>query len=96
MTLGLLGADYRICASFRHQELPPLPIPIHVFGGRADEIHISRLKAWQLESTGNFSMEWFDGGHFFLRHHEEAFLSVLAQRLAEDSVEVLHAALASA
>ena len=96
MTLGLLGADYRICASFCHEELSPLPIPIHVFGGRADEIHISRLKAWQLESTGNFSMDWFDGGHFFLRHHEEAFLSILAQRLAEDSVEVLHAALASA
>lgn len=102
MTLGLLGADYRICASFRHEELPPLPIPIHVFCGRTDEIHKSRLEAWQLESTMSFSMDWFDGGHFFLRYHEEAFLPILVQRLAESSglaessVEAPHAALASA
>lgn len=99
MTLGLLGADYRICASFRYQELPPLPLPIHVFGGRADEIHVSRLEAWRLESTTNFSLDWFDGGHFFIRRHEEAFLSALVRRLAGDSAElpdVPHAALASA
>lgn len=99
MTLGLLGADYRICASFRHQKFPPLPLPIHVFGGRADEIHVSRLEAWRLESAANFSLDWFDGGHFFLRQHEETFLSALAHRLAEDSAElsdVSHAALTSA
>ncbi len=99
MTLGLLGADYRICASFRYQKLPPLPLPIHIFGGRADEIHVFRLEAWQLESTANFSLDWFDGGHFFFRQHEETFLSALAQRLAGDSIKLLdvpHAALASA
>lgn len=86
MTLSLLGADYRICASFRYRELQPLPMPIHVFAGRADEIHESRLEAWQLESAADFSMDWFDGGHFFLRQHEDAFLSVLTQRLAGKSV----------
>jgi surfactin synthase thioesterase subunit len=99
MTLGLLGADYRICASFRYRKLPPLPLPIHVFGGRADEIHVSRLEAWRLESAANFSLDWFEGGHFFLRRHEEAFLSALAHRLAGDSAElsdVPHAALTSA
>ncbi len=90
MTLNLLREDYRICASFRYRELPPLPIPIHVFGGRADEIHPSRLEAWRHESTGNFSLDWFDGGHFFLRQQEEAFLPILVQRLAGNSVEVPH------
>ncbi|MDN5935270.1 MAG: alpha/beta fold hydrolase [Nitrosospira sp.] len=99
MTLDLLGEDYRLCASFRHQESPPLPIPVHVFGGRADEIHASGLEAWRLESTANVSLDWFDGGHFFLRQHEEAFLSVVVRRLAGNSAElpnVPHAALASA
>lgn len=82
MTLALLGEDYRFCASFRYQELPPLPIPIHVFGGRADEIDVSALEAWRLESTRSFSLDWFDGGHFLLRQNEDAFLSVLVQRLA--------------
>jgi surfactin synthase thioesterase subunit len=82
MTLGLLGADYRVCASFRHQDLPSLAFPIHVFGGQADEIQAGELEAWQTEGAGNFSLDWFDGGHFFIRQNEDAFLSVLANRLA--------------
>ncbi|PTR05137.1 surfactin synthase thioesterase subunit [Nitrosospira sp. Nsp5] len=98
MTLGLLGADYRICASFRYQKFPPLPLPIHIFSGRADEIDVSKLEAWRLESAANCSLDWFEGGHFFPRLHEEAFLSTLAQRLAGDAAQlsdVPHAALAS-
>ncbi|MDQ3186796.1 MAG: alpha/beta fold hydrolase [Pseudomonadota bacterium] len=96
MTLSLLAADYRICASFRYEELPPLPIPIHVFGGRTDEIHKSRLEEWRFESAVDFSLDWFDGDHFFLRQQEEEFLPILVQRLAGDPVEVPSAAFASA
>jgi surfactin synthase thioesterase subunit len=88
MTLSLLRADYRVCGSFRYEELPPLPIPMHVFGGRADEIHESKLEAWQCESSKDFSLDWFEGGHFFLRQQEEVFLSVLEQRLARSRIEV--------
>ncbi len=83
MTLSLLGVDYVACASFRYQKLPPLPLPIHVFGGREDEIHSPKLEAWGEESTAGTSLDWFDGGHFFLRRNEDAFLSVLVKRLAE-------------
>jgi surfactin synthase thioesterase subunit len=82
MTLGLLGADYRVCASFLHQDLPPLTLPIHVFGGRVDGIQAAELEAWQREGAGSFSLDWFEGGHFFIRQNEDAFLSVLAHRLA--------------
>ena len=88
MTLSLLGADYRSCASFRYQELSPLPLPIHVFGGRADEIQASRLETWQKEGVGNFSLDWFEGGHFFIRQNEDAFLSALASRLAGNAGEL--------
>jgi surfactin synthase thioesterase subunit len=83
MTLDLLGADYRACASFRYQRSLPLPLPIHVFGGREDEIHSDKLDAWREESTVGTSLDWLDGGHFFLRRNEDAFLSVLVKRLAE-------------
>ncbi len=82
LTLSLLRADYRICASFRHAQSLPLPLPIHVFGGRGDEIHESKLEAWQSETTEELSLDLFEGGHFFLRQHEEAFLPVLVQRMA--------------
>lgn len=96
MTLGLLGADYRVCESFRHRDEPKLCLPIHVFAGRDDDIQASRLTAWQREGTAEFSLDWFDGGHFFLRQHEEAFLSFLVRRLAGDHAEVADAAIASA
>ena len=99
MTLDLLRADYRVCASFRHQELQPLPLPVHAFGGHADEIPMGRLEAWRLESSASFTLDGFEGGHFFLRQQEEAFLSALVHRLAGDSAEspgMPHAALASA
>lgn len=85
MTLSLLRADYHICASFRYLRQLPLPIPIHVFGGRDDEIHESKLEAWQPETEVDFSLDLFEGGHFFLRQHETAFLSILVQRLSEYS-----------
>ncbi len=85
MTLSLLRADYCICASFRYSQPLPLPIPIHVFGGRNDEIHESKLQAWQPETEADFSLDVFEGGHFFLRQHETAFLSTLVQRLGEYS-----------
>jgi surfactin synthase thioesterase subunit len=102
MTLNLLRADYRICASFRYSHRLPLPMPIHVFGGRDDEIHESKLEAWQPETETDFSLDLFEGGHFFLRQQEAAFLSMLVQRLGKYSEEayqennVSHKVLASA
>jgi surfactin synthase thioesterase subunit len=96
MTLSLLRSDFRVCASFRYEMSAPLSIPIHAFGGRADEILPSRLEAWRCESSDEFSLDWFDGGHFFIRQQEDAFLSTLAQRLAGDTVELSVAAVTAA
>lgn len=96
MTLDLLAIDYRVCGSFRHTPLSPLPIPIHVFGGRADEIEAEKLNDWHLASTQAFSLNWFDGGHFFLRQSEEAFLSALIHRLTASLIEVSHETFATA
>lgn len=96
MTLTVLGADYRVCESFRYRPVSPLPLPLHVFAGRSDEIHEARMQAWQSESAGEFSINWFDGGHFFLRQHEEAFLSLLVRHLAGAPAGATSAAVAPA
>lgn len=96
MTLDLLRMDYRVCGSYEYSQLPPLPIPIHGFGGRADEISAARLNDWRLESTQTFTLDWFDGGHFFLRQSEDWFMYMLKKRLIESRTEVLSATLASA
>ncbi|PSJ18792.1 thioesterase II family protein [Nitrosomonas supralitoralis] len=96
MTLDLLRMDYRVCGSFEYSQLTPLPIPIHCFAGRSDEINATKLNDWRLESTQIFTLDWFDGGHFFLRQSEDWFLFMLKKRLLQSHREVPREAIASA
>lgn len=84
MTIDLLAADYSVCASFAYESVEPLPIPIHAFGGRGDEIQTPRILAWCDEGAAGFTADWFEGGHFFFRQQEGVFLELLARRLGED------------
>lgn len=96
ITLDVLGADYRVCESFDHAAAAPLPVPLHVFAGREDDIEPQRIEAWSAEAADTFTLDWFDGGHFFVRQHEAAVLAVLAQCLAKALAEDAHAARAFA
>ena len=58
-------------------------MPVHVFAGREDEIEAERIHAWSAEAGGAFSLDWFSGGHFFIREQEAAFLGALSQRLGQ-------------
>lgn len=83
ITLDVLGADYRVCGSFRHTAEALLPMPLHVFAGRDDDIEAERIHAWSVEAGGVFTLDWFDGGHFFIRQQEAAFLAALSRRLGQ-------------
>ena len=82
ITLDTLGADYRVCQSFEYVSADtPLPMPLHVLAGRQDDIDAARVEAWSAHAGGAFSLDWFDGGHFFIRQHEAAVLAALVRRL---------------
>lgn len=81
LTLDTLAADYRVCASYRHASSLPLSLPIRVLAGRADDIAPDHITAWRLETTAAFDIDWFDGGHFFIRQHEAAVLATLVRAL---------------
>ncbi len=91
MTLDVLAADYRVCRDFS-ADGAPAAVPVHVFGGREDEISAAQLEAWR--GTAAFSLDWFDGGHFYLKQQELFFLRCLEGRLhalrqaARDAVSV--------
>ncbi|MNV69167.1 Linear gramicidin dehydrogenase LgrE [compost metagenome] len=83
MTLDTLGADYRLCRSFVHADPAPLPVPLHVLAGRQDDIGPWRMQAWAAETAhARFTVDWFEGGHFFIRQHETPVLAALARHLA--------------
>ncbi|WP_284402708.1 alpha/beta fold hydrolase [Acidovorax sp. SUPP2825] len=96
ITLDVLGADYRVCESFAYAAEPPLPMPLHVFAGREDDIAAERMDAWSAETATGFSLDWFDGGHFFIKQHEARVLSALQQRLAWSVAGESHASRAHA
>jgi surfactin synthase thioesterase subunit len=83
MTLDVLGADYRVCERFDYRAPPPLPVPLHVFAGRDDEITPEQIEVWGRETEKAFSIEWFEGGHFFVRHSEAAVLRSIRARLSD-------------
>ncbi|WP_398496076.1 thioesterase II family protein [Variovorax sp.] len=84
MTLDTLAADYRVCEGFAHRGAAPLPLPLHVFAGRDDDIQPWRVEAWSAETLdAGFSLDWFEGGHFFIRQHEAQVLAALVRRLPQ-------------
>lgn len=96
LTLDALGADYRVCQSFRYASPCALPVPLHVFAGRQDRIDPASLQAWAAESSAACTLDWFDGGHFFLRQQEPSFLETLVGRLSQTTAGGPHAAAALA
>ncbi|MCL7931131.1 thioesterase II family protein [Halomonas llamarensis] len=92
LTLGVLAADYRLCRSFRYRGGVPFDYPVKVFAGFGDDIEKVRLKAWQREAGGAFSLSWFEGGHFFIRQQQAEVLAAIEQTLTLRLEEVLYAA----
>lgn len=88
ITLDVLGADYRVCKSFQYARKPRLPVPIHVWAGRDDDIGAEHVYAWAEEAGRGMSLDWFDGGHFFIRQQEERVLAALSRLLESLVVEV--------
>lgn len=83
ITLDVLGADYRVCESFARSPAPGLPLPVHVLAGRQDDIAPARMQAWSQEAADAFTLDWFEGGHFFIKQHEGEVLAMLVRRLVE-------------
>ncbi|MFC6632699.1 thioesterase II family protein [Microbulbifer taiwanensis] len=81
MTLDTLAADYRVCESLDSRPGAPLQIPVQVFAGRDDAIAPAAVEAWREETESEFSLQWFDGGHFFIRQQEAQLLQALERRL---------------
>lgn len=96
MTLDILGADYRLCQSFIYREGAPLPIPFEVLAGRQDDIGAERVLSWQREAGTDFSLQWFQGGHFFIRQQEAAVLQAILRELKHQLARVADAAFATA
>lgn len=84
LALPVLRADFLMCGRYRYRLRPQLRCPLHVLAGKSDDVSAPQLAAWADETSGKFSLDTFEGGHFFIHDQEPAVLSTVSQRLAAD------------
>lgn len=83
LVLPTLRADFLVCGSFVYGQRPPLDMPIHVFGGKRDSVKVDELLDWQEDTRTGFSLDMFEGHHFYLVD-EQAQLLRHIRRYAEE------------
>jgi surfactin synthase thioesterase subunit len=96
LALPVLRADYRVCSSFQMQRPADemadlLNLPVHVYGGIGDPLGSAALQAWQRETRGSVTLDWFDGGHFYLQGQQDALLARLRRHLQAHANSLSHA-----
>ena len=76
--------DLRICQSYRSSAQPPLPCPLHVFGGRHDPLAPpDTLAAWSSHSAQPQPVRLFAGDHFLFRQPDPELVVAVA-RIVDD------------
>ncbi|MGY6278215.1 thioesterase II family protein [Methylomonas sp. MgM2] len=87
LALPILRADFRLCALYLQRQRTLLTMPIHVLAGKQDETTPETLGAWQLETNAEFTLDVFDGDHFFIQSQETRVLATLSRYLGRARVE---------
>jgi surfactin synthase thioesterase subunit len=86
LILPVLRADFRLCGRYRRRDRQPLTLPVHVLAGTADETTPDTLAAWRQETAGEFTLDYFDGDHFFIQSCEAVVLATLCRYLERTHV----------
>lgn len=82
LLLPMLRADFAVLETYVYKHQQPLDCPITVFGGLEDtEVSHDNLLAWQEHTKASFSIQMFDGDHFFIHSAQELLLKTLAESL---------------
>jgi surfactin synthase thioesterase subunit len=86
IVMGLHRADFELVDSYQYVHGAPLDIPLHVFGGREDQLSTEELTAWQHHCQGPFALDLLPGGHFYLREQRSTLLGTIQAALVADRV----------
>jgi medium-chain acyl-[acyl-carrier-protein] hydrolase len=80
LVLPTVRADMALIERYEFRAGDKLMCPIHAYGGVDDDgVTPAKLERWQEVTDGTFSMQMFEGGHFFLNDHRD----LLTERLVE-------------
>jgi medium-chain acyl-[acyl-carrier-protein] hydrolase len=81
--LPVLRADFAAIETYVYTSKPRLNCPITVLGGLQDfEVSCEDLEAWRDQTNANFSMQMFQGDHFFINSNQFTLLQFLNRELS--------------
>lgn len=82
LILPAFRADCEVIETYVYTPKPPLNCPITVLGGLQDvEVSSDVLEPWRSLTNAAFSMQMFQGGHFFINSSRSLVLQFLNQEL---------------
>lgn len=81
--LPLVRADLALTETYAYRPEPELELPVFALGASRDPTTpYDQLLAWREQTRGEFRVELFAGGHFFLLEHVERVLALIERALA--------------
>jgi medium-chain acyl-[acyl-carrier-protein] hydrolase len=84
MMLPVVRADLAMVECYRYAPGEPIGCPIAAFGGLDDqEVRREHLESWRMHTTSQFSLQMFEGNHFFIKTSDSVFLEQLGIQLRE-------------
>jgi medium-chain acyl-[acyl-carrier-protein] hydrolase len=82
LLLPILRADFAINETYVCEPDAPLNLPISVYGGLRDrDVTRESLEAWKKHTRAEFTLQMFNGDHFFLQNNQQTLLEILAREL---------------
>jgi surfactin synthase thioesterase subunit len=82
LVLPVVRNDYRAIETYRPEPGPVLDSPVTVFIGDSDpKVTLDDAQAWREHTAGEFDLEVFRGGHFYLVEHQREVLQRISGRL---------------
>jgi medium-chain acyl-[acyl-carrier-protein] hydrolase len=83
LLLPALRADFETYETYVYSPEPPLTTPISAYAGLQDtRVSHEHLEAWREQTTADFSLREFPGGHFFLHTAAALLMEALCRDLS--------------
>jgi len=77
-----IRADLRVCELYRYRAEPALDLPITALAGLRDQtVPLAEIALWERHTSSSFTLQSFDGNHFFPFTDSEAVLSTVQRAI---------------
>lgn len=82
--LDLMRADLQVCETWQPALLPRLDCALTAFIGRDDPmIKVAQMQSWQVLCNGDFELQSFDGGHFYLVARKRELAAQIVEKVSQ-------------